>query len=163
MEENEIITNQEAQAVQQNETQNYLYVQSKAYVKEAGKWMHFMAIILAIGIGLLAIGGICMMLFSSFFAMYDTEEMPAFVFVIMGFVYIAMAVILVFPTIYLFRASNAAAKAVALENNEQLVEFFKNNKSYWKFQGIYTIVCLSLCALLIVAAIIIGIVAAATL
>lgn len=163
MEENEIITNQEAQAVQQNETQNYLYVQSKAYVKEAGKWMHFMAIISAIGVGFLAIGGICMMLFSSFFAMYDTEEMPAFVFVIMGFVYIAMAVILVFPTIYLFRASNAAAKAVALENNEQLVEFFKNNKSYWKFMGIYTIVGLSLCALLIVAAIIIGIVAAATL
>ena len=55
MEENEIITNQEAQVVQQNETQNYLYVQSKAYVKEAGKWMHFMAIILAIGIGLVAI------------------------------------------------------------------------------------------------------------
>ena len=163
MEENNIISNPEEQVNLQNGAQNELYEQSKAYVKETGKWLHFLAILSTIGIVFMVLAGIFCMCCSSFMSMYNTEEMPSFIYIIIGVLYIIIAGIMVFPVIYMFRASSAARQAVALHSNFHVVEFLKNCKSYWKFMGIYTIVCLALCLLIIIAAIIIGVAVAASI
>ena len=55
------------------------------------------------------------------------------------------------------RASHAADLAIHSNSNEAMVDFLKNNKSFWKFCGIFTIVSIALCLLMVPIIAIIGI------
>ena len=55
--------------------------------------------------------------------------------------------IYIYPALLLLRAAKAAKEAAEFNNNEQMVEFLRNNKAFWKFCGIFTIVCFGLCIL----------------
>ena len=74
-----------------------------------------------------------------------------------GFLYLIMIILYVFPTLYLYRSSAAAQLAVEANDNEQVVEFLKNNKSFWKFCGILTIVMLALYVVFIICMVIFAI------
>ena len=54
----------------------------------------------------------------------------------------------------MFRASAAAKLAVESNDNIQMAEFLKNNKSFWKFCGILTIVVLCIYVVAIIGIII---------
>ena len=56
-----------------------------------------------------------------------------------GFVYLLLGLVLFIPTIILYRCSKIARGLVSYDDNEQMVEFLKYNKFYWKFWGILTI------------------------
>lgn len=137
------------------ETENLEMVeQAKKYLNSTSKWMKFLAIITCISVGSMFIVAIAMLAGSSImnqFAGY--ENFPGWIF---GVLYLLLACVYVLPIIYMFRASAAARDVVELNDNEMLLEFLKNNKSIWKFFGIFTIVSLAFVALCVPIAIIVA-------
>lgn len=124
-----------------------LLEESKLYVSSMGKWMKFFAVLGCIGIVFLALCTILMMAVGS--------HVPVFKGVMslrwFSLMYMVLAVLYVWPIIYLFRSSAAATLAVESNDNVQMVEFLKNNKYFWKFCGILTIVMLALYVVFIIA------------
>ena len=120
---------------------------AREYVRSAGKWMQFMGILLCISIAFMFLGGIMMMVFSGTGLHLGYYPMEGFFTIMMGIIYLIMAGIYIYPALCLLRSAKAAKEAVEFNNNEQVVEFLRNNKSFWKFCGIFTIVCFGLCIL----------------
>ncbi len=118
-----------------------LLEESKLYVSSTGKWMKFFAILGCIGAGLLVLAALMMASVGSYipldedFGIFGRIGMRLF-----GIIYLVFAAVYVYPIIYLFRASAAARLAVECNDNVQMTEFLKNNKSFWKYCGILTIV-----------------------
>lgn len=111
----------------------------------AAKWGKFLAIIGFVLIGLMFIAALVMLI--------SAANLPSFIsgqFFLMGFIYIVMAVIFVFPTLYLLRFSNSTQ--IGLQSEKQVdFEFgIENLRSLFKFMGIYTIVVLGLYVLVII-------------
>ena len=122
-----------------------LLEESKLYVSSMGKWMKFFAVLGCIGIAILVLCTIFMMAFGGHIPMFGCMSLRWF-----SLIYLIMAVLYIIPTIYLFRASAAAKLAVECNDNVQMTEFLKNNKSFWKFCGIFTIVVLIVYVLVII-------------
>ena len=122
-----------------------LLEESKLYVSSMGKWMKFFAVLGCIGIAILVLCTIFMMAFGGHVPMFGCMSLRWF-----SLIYLIMAVLYIIPTIYLFRASAAAKLAVECNDNVQMTEFLKNNKSFWKFCGIFTIVVLIVYVLVII-------------
>ena len=120
---------------------------AREYVRSAGKWIQFMAILLCISIAFMFLAGIMMMAFSGAGLHLGYYPMERGFTIMMGIIYLIMAGIYIYPALCLLRAAKAAKEAVEFNNNEQMVEFLRNNKAFWKFCGIFTIVCLGLCIL----------------
>ena len=116
-----------------------LLEESKLYVSSMGKWMKFFAVLMTIALVFMALGCIGIVSFGSHIPM---EVFGGLSLKWFGFLYLIMIILYVFPTLYLYRSSAAAQLAVEANDNEQVVEFLKNNKSFWKFCGILTIVML---------------------
>ena len=118
-----------------------LLEESKLYVSSTGKWMKFFAILGCIGAGLLVLAALMMASVGRYipldedFGIFGRIGMRLF-----GIIYLVFAAVYVYPIIYLFRASAAAKLAVECNDNVQMTEFLKNNKSFWKYCGILTIV-----------------------
>ncbi len=126
--------------------------QAKKYLTSTSKWMKFLAIMLCISVVSMFMVAITMLAGSSVMNQFTGfEHFQAWVF---GVIYLLIACVYVLPIIYMFRASAAARDVVELNDNEMLLEFLKNNKSIWKFFGIFTIVLLAFVALCIPMAII---------
>ena len=127
---------------------------AKEHVISTSKWMKFLAILGCIGAVFMILCGICVMAFSGVmdFGFYDGIPGGSYITIFMSIFYLIMAGIYIYPIICLLRASKAAQMAVATNSNEQMVEFLSNNKSFWKFCGILTIVMLALSVLMIIVA-----------
>ena len=77
-----------------------------------------------------------------------------------GFVYLFMAVIYIYPLIMGFQFANGT-KAGCLNNDEnELARGFEGMRSWFNYIGILTIICLVLYALIIIGAFIAGFAAA---
>jgi hypothetical protein len=129
---------------------------SISYLTEAARWAKFLSILGFIFCGLVVIGGVFYgTIFSSLIG--SIGEAPVLSGVFISALYIVgsiiVALVMFFPALYLFNFSTKMRRA--LGNNDQpiLVESLKNLKSYFKYYGIITIICLSFYALIILAAI----------
>ena len=120
---------------------------AREYVRSAGKWMQFMAILLCISVAFMFLCGIMMMGFSGVLSSFDNPGMYGVFPIAMGIIYLIMAGVYIYPALLLLRAAKAAKEAAEFNNNEQMVEFLRNNKAFWKFCGIFTIVCFGRCIL----------------
>jgi hypothetical protein len=140
----ETFNNLEQQTVALEVTEN-----SKFYLKTAASWSKFLAIMGFIGIGFMVLGAITLIPMSAWQTPYSAYSSLPVSFSALGIVYLVMAIIMFFPTLYLFRFSQQTVNALELNNALELEEGFKNIKRYWKFKGILVIVYLSLCILFI--------------
>ena len=127
-----------------------LLEESKLYVSSMGKWMKFMAILGCIGIAFIVLIAFAVLFSGTLLA----DAFGGLGMRWLGLVYLVFVALYIPPVIYLFRASSAAQLAVEANNNEQVVEFLKNNKSFWKFCGILTIVVLCIYVVAIIGIII---------
>lgn len=120
---------------------------AKNFLKETAKWAFFLSVIGFIGIGFLVI----LALFSSviFGSIPQAKVVPFNLGMAMTVVYLLFAVLYFFPVYYLMQFSNKMKKALASKNDETLAESFQMMKSHYKFLGVFTIITLSLYALLI--------------
>ena len=130
----ETITNLEQQNVALEVTEN-----SKIYLQTAASWSKFLAILSFVGLAIAALAGIVMIPFGSYVSSY--AQLP-FLLPSMGSVYIMLAVIMFFPTLFLYRFSQKTTKALAINNATELEEAFNFIKRYWKFKGILAIIYL---------------------
>ncbi len=124
-----------------------LLQESKLYVSSMGKWMKFFAVLMTIALVFMALGCIGIMSFGSLIPldMFGGLSLKWF-----GLLYLILIILYIFPTLYLYRSSAAARLAVECDDNIQMVEFLKNNKSFWKFCGILTIVMLAMYVVFII-------------
>jgi len=134
-----------------------LLEESKLYVSSMGKWMKFFAILGCIGAGFLVIVAIIMATVGSYIPLDKDFGLGGIGMRMVGIIYLVIAAVYIFPIIYLFRASAAARLAVECNDNVQMTEFLKNNKSFWKFCGILTIVMFCFYIVLIIGIIIAGV------
>jgi hypothetical protein len=79
------------------------------------------------------------------------EDTPAFAF---GIGFLVALALYIAPLIFFGRSLKAAKAAVESDDDAQLTDAFKNQKSLLKYTGILTIVVLALYAVLIVAVIV---------
>ena len=131
---------------------------SQNYLSESARWARFLSIMGFIGCGLMVLGGLLFGSFISIMMKNVDPETAAVTGGVFSSFYAASAilgaVLVFFPSLYLFRFSSKMR--VATNNNDQsaLTDSIKNLKSFFKFLGIVTIVGLSVYALAIVAAVI---------
>jgi NADH:ubiquinone oxidoreductase subunit 5 (subunit L)/multisubunit Na+/H+ antiporter MnhA subunit len=151
--ETENTFNEEVAALQLTEN-------SKEYLRTTAKWTKFMAVISFIGIGFLALSGLILTL-TGFFIPYDTlNGMMLFPLGITGVIYFILSLVIIIPTLYLYRFSQKTIESLESNNSETLESAIENMKSYWKFNGILTIVSIALCVLVVPIVLIIAVASA---
>lgn len=141
---------------------------AQSFIREAAKWAKFLSIIGFIFIALYIL--VALMMIAGGAAMGANEElntasggmgmMGAIGGTALGIIYLIVAVIAIFPTLYLSRFAGKAKLALDNNNTEYLTTSLENLKSYFKFLGIFTIVMLVLMIIGFVVGIIAGVSAA---
>lgn len=116
----------------------------KQFLITAGKWAKFLAIVTYVMCGIIVIAGFIMLISASQMSFLSTQ------YYVMGFVYIAMAVLYVFMGLYLFRFGKNAITGCENSKQGDFKYAMESLKSFFKFIGIVTIVVLSLYILFIV-------------
>lgn len=135
---------------QQNENLLIINNEIQSYLLETSKWGKFLAIVGYIGMGLLFLLGVVFFIGFSFFSSVASVGFPIR---IMGFIYILVSVLYYFPLKYLYNSSIQLKHGVTFANQQAVTSGFENLKSIFKFMGIFTIVVLSLYALIIIVAV----------
>ena len=137
------------------------------YLKGASPWLRFVGILGFVSAGITALSGV--LLFALFPLMEELwGEIPGFessfsgalgavfggsmaVFCIIG------GLIILFPSLFIYRFGEKIRSYLRTGTDQYLELALKNNKSLWKFLGIFTIVELAFIPLLIIAGIIIAV------
>ena len=133
----------------------------RSYLKETAKWAYFLSIVGFVMLAFIVVGGIfsATILGSSMSSL--SPGMPGGAPVMMSgglmmVVYLAIAALYFFPTLYLYRY--AKKMKVALANDDQLflAESFKNLKSMFKFMGILMAIILGFYGIIIILGLLFG-------
>jgi hypothetical protein len=133
----------------------------KSYLLETAKWQKFLGVVMMVCVVLMAIGGIAIIATGSFFAdqVDDNPLLAQFGMSGFGIMYLLMAVLYYFYARYLLRAAKGLKAWGVSEDEADLTFGLKNNKSYFKFSGILTIIALAIVAIALVAGVIAAIAA----
>ncbi len=126
----------------------------KGYLSEISKWSYFLSILGFIGVGLMVLLGIFVGFFSGLNSLGGSSNtLYNFGYSMgIGFFYIVLALVYLFPILYLFRFSKRMKSALKLNNNEDFRIAFSNLKSHYKYMGIFVIVIISIYILIIIGA-----------
>lgn len=120
--------------------------QTSAYLNETAKWAKFFAILGFIACGFFALfaifGGSVMSTAYNRYGMEGaTSPITGAIFTI---VYLPFAVLMFFPCLYQFRFATRLKGAIRNNDQELLNNSLKNQRLYFRFTGILTIIGLSL-------------------
>jgi Ca2+/Na+ antiporter len=133
----------------------------KNYLAETARWQKLLGIVMMVFTVLIALLGIFFIVAGSSFgeAMEDLEFLGGgmaggIAGAALGIVYILMAVLYYFFARYLLRSAKALKAYGVSDDEADLTEGLKNNKSYFKLNGILVIISLCFLALVLVIAII---------
>lgn len=131
-----------------SEEQQQLHVDetAKAYLLEAARWAKFISIFGIVVFGLMIMGGVSIMLMGSVIAGAIAMGVSPFT---IGFIYIVMSLVYLYPMIALLRFSTRIKMAIVTENHTVLHEAFRFLKNHFKSIGILIIVMIFLYALVI--------------
>ncbi|NVJ87817.1 MAG: hypothetical protein HWD82_00030 [Flavobacteriaceae bacterium] len=124
---------------------------SRNYLSEISKWAFFLSIVGFVGVAFFVLVAIFSGIFfgEEFNSLYENQipfNMGSFISV----TYLVIAAIYFFPILYLFKFSKKMKIALASKNDDSLSGAFEMLKSHYKFLGVFTIIVLSLYALLFI-------------
>jgi len=111
-------------------------------------WVNFLAVMGFLGVAFMVISGVLIM-----FGATKFDGGPGGM-VMMGFLYILCSLLYFFPSVFLYNYSCAIGRFINEGKTRDLEESLSAQKSFWKFVGVYTLVCLGLALLGFVLAII---------
>ncbi len=143
---------EESTTTQIHANQPLLTSQGIDHLIKTAKWGKFLAILGFIIIGLLIIGGIA---FGAIMGVVSDElsdsgfPFPPF---ILSIIYIVIAVVYLFPVIYLNSFSNQTIKAASMNDTPLLESAFNNLRKLFTFTGILTIVVMALYVVILIGA-----------
>ena len=122
---------------------------SKSFLKEKVKWTNFLSIL---GFILIALMLVLAAFSTTIFNMVAKMQpgIPESLGLSLAITYLVLSIIYFFPVYYLLQFSRKMKKALITKNNETLASAFEKLKSHYKFIGVFTIITLSLYALLII-------------
>jgi len=118
-------------------------------------WVKFIAIVWFVGVAFMVVFGLAMI--TGMYTGFSMPGFPALLGRVFGALYIVMALVYVAPALYLYRYAQAIA---GVQGSAVMVSFedaLKQQKSFWKFYGIFIIVVIVLCVLIIVGSMIVGV------
>lgn len=102
-------------------------------------WVRFLSIVGFVGTGLMGVLALGVLGVGVFQATKETQA--GLVLIGMGLLYLALAVLYVFPSLYLARYAKSIGQAVDARSKAHAVEqALRHQKSFWKFAGILTLV-----------------------
>jgi len=110
----------------------------RPYLQETARWCRFLAIMGFIFMGLVILGFVAVILFGA----YGKLPGNAMAMIGMGVVYVAVAVVYLFPTLYLYQFSNKIKNWLLTKDENAFVTGFANLKSFFRFIGILTIIAI---------------------
>ena len=141
----------------QNISNNQLSItpEIKEFLRETAKWGKFLAIVGFVMMAFLVLAGIGMATFmgSMMADLPDAGGLGGAMGGAIGFFYVIIALIYIFPLLYLYRFSTKVKIAIAQDDQQYLYESFMNLKSLFKFMGILMAIIVGLYALIFVFAI----------
>lgn len=124
---------------------------------ETSRWGNFLAILGFIGTGLMVLFGLFAgTIFTSFGGEFGRNPFQGAMGIFMGFFYALFGLIYFFPSLYLYRFSDKIKKAIIQRDSDILANALENQKSLYKFMGIFCIVSIGLYVLIFVFAILGG-------
>lgn len=118
---------------------NFIPEARKANLLSIGKWTKFLGILYGVMIPALFIGGVVFTVLGALGSIGD----ESYTFLIIGPIYIVVAVILIFPTLYTLRGADNFLAAARNDDEAKFDEGLANYKSLAKFYGIYVIVSMA--------------------
>jgi hypothetical protein len=116
----------------------------------------FLSVMAFIGSAFMLLGGIVMMALGALAPRAGSAMSPA----VLGAIYIPMAFLYIYPGLKLWGFAGAINRLVSSRSTEDLEAALGQQKSFWKFAGIVTIVMIALYAIFFVGMIAVGIAAA---
>jgi hypothetical protein len=117
------------------------------YLTETSKWTKFLSIVGFVFTGLVVLMGVFAGSLMSFLPTGPMGNMSQGMGALFGGIYILMGLLYFFPSWYLFKFSQKLQLALATSNDEELNTAFSNQKSFYKFYGIFVIIMIGLYAL----------------
>lgn len=128
---------------------------SKNYLMEIAKWSKFFGIIGFVFVGLITIfsffAGTIFSQMASMNPLLEDSGSGSYAGITgasFTIIYLLFGLLYFFPSLYIFKASNAMKLGLKNNDNDQLEEGFKNLKSTFKFWGIFTAIILGMYVLI---------------
>lgn len=120
------------------------------YLQTTQKWTRFLAVLGFIGTGFMVVFGLMFSLLFNTIGSFQ-EGLGTMPFgSSFGLLYVAIAALYFFPSLYLYKFSNFSRAAILTNNSDDLTNAFKYLKIFNKFIGIITIAFLALYPILLV-------------
>jgi hypothetical protein len=135
-----------------------LNAQVQGYLRQAGKWAVFLGILGFIGSALVLILALLIGSFFSFMVAKTPElsALPASFGGIMSFVYVLIAVVYFFFSLYLYQFGSRIKRGILYSDEAAVTNALGKLKSFFKLWGITTIVILVLYVLVVIVTVVIG-------
>jgi hypothetical protein len=116
-----------------------LSLESQAHLRETKQWANFLSILMFIYVGFIILGAFLAAAFTS-----SNDVFNDFPSIFISVFYLIVAILIFFPSLFLFKFADYMGKALNDRNPVDLNASFRNLRSYYRFMGILTIVMLSL-------------------
>ena len=124
-------------------------------LKATRPWVKFIAIVWFVGVAFMVLFGAAMI--TGIYRGFSMPGMPAFFGTVLGIFYIVMALVYVMPALHLYRYAKAIAGVQSAATMAGFEDALKQQRSFWKYFGIFIIVVLALYVLFIFGFMIAGI------
>jgi hypothetical protein len=141
-------TNEQSQTSETRVAKLELTGNSVNNLNQMRKWTMFLSIMGFIGTGAILLIAILMFSFSHLFPMFGNRLGHGFG-VILGFLYVVIAVLYFFPVLYLYKFSARAKKAFKTVSSLDLENSIKYLNTFFTLKGIYTIILIGIYVLVI--------------
>jgi magnesium-transporting ATPase (P-type) len=130
------------------------------HLQAASPWIKFMGVMSYISAGICILMGIIFVLFRFFGEDFDISEIffSGVVNSTLGVLYLVMGIVLLFPAKYLSTFAAKIKLFVQTKQEQDMEIALSNNKSFWKFYGIWIIVSLALIPVIFIVAIVLAVV-----
>ena len=124
-------------------------------LKATRPWVKFIAIVWFVGVAFMVLFGVAMI--TGIYRGFSMPGMPVFFSKVLGIFYIVMALVYVMPALYLYRYAKAIVGVQGVVTMAGFEDALKQQRSFWKYFGIFIIVVLALYVLFIFGFMIAGI------
>jgi hypothetical protein len=125
------------------------------HLRRAKPWVRFISVMTFIGAAFMMLGGLFITLMGSSIPGFSEAGIP-YVGGALGIVYLLLALLYLFPGLFLWRYANAIDSLLRNQQSVALEEAMKHQTSFWRFVGIMMAVILVIYLLIFLGAIVFG-------
>ncbi len=126
-------------------------------LRQTKPWVRFLSVLGFFFTGIIVLFGIFLALGAGMMGSIASTPLAGVPLVLFGLLYLAIGILYIIPNVFLFRYANGIQKALGTEPVNGIEIALRNQKSFWKFVGIFALIVLIIQAVVLVLVVIIGI------